>query len=66
MAKVKVDAKTALDDIRAGMSDSALMDKYKTFGYGAPESFRQAVDGRTRQPGGTRREGAVESEVGGH
>ncbi len=39
MAKVKIDAKTALEDIRAGMSDSALMDKHKLSAMGLQSLF---------------------------
>ena len=43
MAKVKVDAKTALDDIRAGMSDAALIDKFKLSAMGLQSLFDKLI-----------------------
>ena len=44
MAKVKVDAKEALDDIRAGTSDAALLDKYRLSAMGLQSLFNKLVD----------------------
>ena len=58
MAKVKIDAKTALEDIRAGMSDSALMDKHKLSAMGLQSLFDKLLQRRSRQPVRTRQRGS--------
>ena len=66
MAKVKIDAKTALEDIRAGMSDSALMDKHKLSAMGLQSLFDKLLQAGVVSRSELDREDPVESEVGGH
>ena len=44
MPKVKIDAKQALTDIRSGMTDFALMDKYKLSSTGLQSLLKKLVD----------------------
>lgn len=43
MAKTKIEARQALEDIRAGMDDSSMMDKYRLSAKGLQSLFRKLV-----------------------
>ncbi len=44
MAKPKIDAKQALEDIRSGIDDQTLMDKYRISAKGFQSLFRKLID----------------------
>ena len=45
MAKITIDARQVLLDIRAGMTDTALMEKYKLSARGLQSLFKKLLDG---------------------
>jgi PAS domain S-box-containing protein len=50
MPKAKIDAKDALDDIRAGMDDAALMKKYQISAKGLQSLVKKLMDAGILQP----------------